>query len=96
MRPAAISLILVTVVALPPQSARAQSHELPRAQYSPLAAEQARNPHQQPQTWYEFALSRINAGNVDYGRLLEERRRAFLNATVENPYFVHDFVTTIL
>jgi len=96
MRPAAVSLVLAAVVALPCESARAQTPEVPRAQYSPLAAEQARQPHQQPQTWYEFALGRINPGNVDYGRLLEERRRAFLHATIDNPYFVHDFVTTIL
>src|SRR5712692_7675340 len=45
---------------------------------------------------YEFALSRLNPGNIDYGRAMEERRRAFLEATVRNKYFNYSFAATAL
>lgn len=96
MRAVVVSLGLAMALALPVESARSQTREPPRAQYSPLAAEQARRPHEQPQTWYEFALSRLNPGNVDYGRAMEERRHAFLEATVKNEYFNYSFAATAL
>lgn len=96
MRAVVVCLALATGLALPIECARSQTRERPRAQYSPLAAEQARQPHEQPQTWYEYALSHLNPGNVDYGRAMEERRRALLEATVKNEYFKYSFATTAL
>lgn len=96
MRAVVVCLALATGLALPLESARSQTREPPRAQYSPLAAEQARHQREQPQTWYEFALSRLNPGNIDYGRAMEERRRAFLEATVRNKYFNYSFAATAL
>ena len=61
---------------------------IPRSQYSPLAAERAQgHAPQEPDTWYEFLLKQFNPGKVDYGAIIEERRRALLDATVNNPYF---------
>ena len=96
MRAVVVCLGLATVLALPLESASLQTSELAREQYSPLAAEQSRHPHGQPQTWYEHALSRLNPGNVDYGRAMEERRRALLEATVRNGYFNYSLAATAL
>src|SRR5579864_2335273 len=96
MRAVVVCLALATGLALPLESARSQTREPPRAQYSPLAAEQARHHREQPQTWYEFALSRLNPGNIDYGRAMEERRCAFLEATVKNKCFNYSFAATAL
>jgi hypothetical protein len=69
---------------------------IPRSQYSPVAAEQAQgHATQEPDTWYEFLLKEFNPGKVDYGRIIEERRRALLDATVNNPYFPYFVATTI-
>lgn len=96
MRATVVCLALATGLASPVECARSQTPEPSRAQYSPLAAEQTRHHHEQSQTWYEFALSRLNPGNVDYGRAMEERRRALLEATVKNEYFNYSFATTAL
>lgn len=39
------------------------------------------------ETWYEFMLKQFNPRNLDYGAWLEKRRKAFLKATVQEPYF---------
>ena len=85
-----------TALTLAAAPAGSQTRQPPRAQYSPLAAEQGQHPREQPQTWYEFALSRLNPDNVNYGGLVEERRRAFLEATVKNRYFNYGLTATLL
>jgi len=61
----------------------------------------ANTPKQSPQplyqnreTWYEFALKRFNSENVDYGSWLEQRRKAFIESTIKNPYFDYSLVAT--
>ncbi|MHB8656228.1 MAG: hypothetical protein ACYDA9_20415 [Terriglobia bacterium] len=69
---------------------------IPRSQYDPIAAAQAQGQvWQQSDTWYEFFLKRINPTDFDYGACFEERRRAFLEASVTNPYFWYSFWVTI-
>ena len=95
------SLRLVTGgLLLPAHAALAQNSPspapIPRSQYSPLAAEWAKgHRRQEPDTWYEFLLERFNPHNIDYGSRIEERRRAFLDATVDNPYFPYSAVVTL-
>jgi small-conductance mechanosensitive channel len=61
-----------------------------------MAAAQAQGRTQQPpDTWYEFLLKQFNLSDIDYGRWMEERRRAFLEATVRNPYFPYSFWLTL-
>jgi hypothetical protein len=61
-----------------------------------MAAAQAQGHTQQPpDTWYEFLLKQFNPSDIDYGKWMEERRRAFLKATVRNPYFPYSFWLTI-
>lgn len=67
-----------------------------RSQYSPMAAAQAQGRTQQPSdTWYDFLLKQFNPNDVDYGKWMEERRRAFLEATAKNPYFPYSFWLTL-
>lgn len=67
-----------------------------RSQYSRLAAERAQgHVRQESDTWYEIVLKRFNPHNIDYGSRIEERRRAFLDATVDNPYFPYSAVVTL-
>ena len=86
-------VIWLTMAAAPASS---QTRQPPRSQYSPLAAQRGEHPQQRSQTWYEFALSRINPRNIKYGAWMEERRRAFLEATAKNPYFNYGLGSTIV
>jgi hypothetical protein len=38
-------------------------------------------------TWYEFLVKQFNRSNFDYGSWIENRRRAFLEATAKTPHF---------
>ena len=96
MRATVACLVLPAALALAVAPATPQTRQPLRAQYSPLAAQQGQHPHEQPQTWYEFALSRLNSANVNYGASIEERRHAFLEATVKNPYFNYALSVTLL
>jgi hypothetical protein len=61
-----------------------------------MAAAQAQGrASQPPDTWYDFVLKQFNPNNLDYSRWMEERRRAFLEATVSNPYFSYGFWLTL-
>src|SRR5260370_28998811 len=51
-------------------------------------------PYQNRETWYEFALRRFNSENVDYGSWLEQRRKAFIESAIKNPYFDYSLVAT--
>jgi hypothetical protein len=60
---------------------------------SSLWAQQRQNPRAH-QTWYEFVVQQFNKANVDYGDWIEQRRQAFLEATVKSPYFWYSFSVT--
>ena len=51
--------------------------------------------YQRRDTWYEFVLKQFNPNNIDYGAWIEERRQAFLNESVRNPYFVYSASVTL-
>jgi uncharacterized protein with von Willebrand factor type A (vWA) domain len=40
-------------------------------------------------------LKQFNSDNLDYGRWIEEQRRAFIEARVKNPYFLYGLFTTV-
>ncbi len=95
-----ILLARIALLALAVSSGFGQSQPsgeaVPRSQYSPMAAAQAQGrAHRPPDTWYDFLLKQFNPDDVDYGKWMEERRRAFLEATVRNPYFPYSFWLTI-
>jgi len=71
--------VLVTVLALLPAAAGAQS---------------SRQPYRGRETWYEFLVRQFNPANFNYGAWLEERRQAFLAASVRTPYFWYSLGVT--
>ena len=90
-----IAWLLLAVGSTFAQDRRSES-SVPRSQYSPMAATQAQGRTQvPPDTWYDFLLKQFNPDNVDYGKWMEERRRAFLEATAKNPYFPYSFWLTL-
>jgi len=60
-------------------------------------------PHVQPaqrlyhrrDTWHEFLLKQFNPDSLDYGTWIEQRRQAFLQARLRNPYFGYSFGATV-
>jgi hypothetical protein len=51
-------------------------------------------PYLYRQTWYEALLQKVNRSDFDYGRWLEQRRAAFLDATVDQPMFWYSLFIT--
>jgi hypothetical protein len=60
-----------------------------------VRAQSPRRPYLYRETWYEALLNKWNPSNVDYGRWFEERRRAFLEATVNQPQFWYSLIVTV-
>lgn len=54
----------------------------------------ARQERQQPATWYEQLLQRINPQDVDYGATWEQRKQEFINQ-LGNPYFQYSVGATV-
>jgi len=64
---------------------------------APAATPQGPRPPYQPrETWYEFLVRQFNSSNFDYGAWIEERKQAFLAATVQTPYFWYSLAVTTL
>jgi hypothetical protein len=58
-------------------------------------APSAHTPYERQGTWYEFMLKQFNRRDVDYGSLIERERRIFIEARIENPYFLYSLSTSI-
>jgi hypothetical protein len=65
--------------------------QLRRSSPSPAAAPL----YERRDTWYEFLLKQFNPDDVDYGTWMEQRREAFLDASVRNPYFKYSASVTV-
>jgi predicted RNase H-like nuclease (RuvC/YqgF family) len=59
-----------------------------------MHAQSPRQPYSDRDTWYEFLLKKCNPSNFNYGAWLEQRRRAFLEASIKEPYFWYSFAVT--
>ena len=66
-----------------------------RQLYSPSAAPAASPLYQRRDIWYEFLLKQFNPDDIDYGSWLEKRRQAFLEVSVQNPYFQYSAGATL-
>lgn len=100
--PAVIAFLLLSVIVICLASAqqRAQSDPAPsaaqaaRRRASP-APQVSAYPYQRRDTWYEFLLKHFNSDDFDYGTRMEQRRHAFLDASVRNPYFRYSAIVTL-
>jgi hypothetical protein len=93
-------LLLSAIVICPASAQHAQSNPAPniaqgaRRRASP--APQVSAPlYQRRDTWYEFLLKQFNPDDFDYGAWMEQRRQAFLDASVHNPYFRYSAIVTL-
>ena len=75
---------------------------LPSKQDTPVAesrsdtvAVREQSPYQRRDTWYDFILKQFNRDNIDYGSLVEQHRREFIELCLRDPYFLYSFLTTI-
>jgi len=93
---ASFAVAILLTLAITAANSQTKRPPPPRSQYSPLAAQQGEHPVRQRRTWYEFALSRLNPDDFDYGTWMEERRRSFLEATLENQYFNYALAMTLV
>ena len=57
-------------------------------------AQQPKRPYLYRETWYEALLKKCNPTNFDYGNWFEQRRQAFLDATVNQPQFWYSLWVT--
>jgi hypothetical protein len=68
-------------------NAVAQQHSGPQPRSIQASSPAAKPHYQRSDTWYEFLLKQFNPDDLDYGKWMEQHRRAFLDASVRNPYF---------
>ncbi len=102
MRKILALVFLVAIVATCPAVAQQRAQNNPaastaqaaRRQASPAQAVSAQL-YQRRDTWYEFLLKQFNPEEVDYGAWMEQRRQAFLDASVRSPYFRYSALVTI-
>jgi hypothetical protein len=59
-------------------------------------AQQPPHPRFYQQTWYEAFLKSLNPSNFDYGSWFEQRRQAFLDASVNQPQFWYSLSVTLI
>jgi len=88
----AIMWLLIGVHAPAQQQPKHQprsQQQLARTQPGPAGVYERR------QTWYEFLLRQFNPGDFDYGQWIEQRRQAFWQARLRNPYFGYSFGVTV-
>src|SRR5208283_176904 len=98
-----LAIVTLAVVALM-TAAGAIAQQRPQSQAVPHRQRQG-HPQPPPQvqpihplyqdTWYELLLKKFNPDHFDYGAWMEERRQAFLEASVRNPYFNYSLSVTL-
>lgn len=89
--------LLSTSAASGQQRAHALSPGTPErgAQLRPSSASAATTPlYRRRDTWYESLLKQFNPDDVDYGAWMKQRREAFLDASMRNPYFRYSAAVT--
>jgi hypothetical protein len=55
---------------------------------------QTGKPYQPQDDFFHYSTKLVNKNDVDYGAWIEERRRAFLEASLSNPFFWYSALTT--
>lgn len=96
------AFLLLSVIVICPASAQQHARDNP-APSAVQAARRRASPaqpvsaplHQRRDTWYEFLLKWFNPDDFDYGAWLEQRRQAFLDTSVRNPYFRYSAIVTL-
>ena len=92
-----VILALSSVLSISTASGQQHPQAQPRpAQLHSSSTSQFSTPlYQRRDTWYEFLLKQFNPDDLDYGAWMEQRRQAFLDASVRNQYFNYSAVVTV-
>jgi len=96
-------LVLIIAAALAPAQEPANQAAQPNAnrkaaQISPVPYQrrQTAKPYQPQDDFFHYSTKLVNKNDFDYGAWIEERRRAFLEASLTNPFFWYGALTTAL
>jgi len=98
--PPLLLMIIATVTLLPSQEPANQvarpSANRKSAQVSPRTYQrpQTAKPYQPQEDFFHYSTKLVNKNDFDYGAWIEERRRAFLDASLANPFFWYSALTT--
>jgi hypothetical protein len=60
----------------------------------PYQHPQTGKPYQPQDDFFHYSTKLVNKSDFDYGAWIEERRRAFLDASLSNPFFWYSALTT--
>ena len=60
----------------------------------PYQRPQTGKPYQPQDDFFHYSTKLVNKNDFDYGAWIEERRRAFLDASLSNPFFWYSALTT--
>jgi hypothetical protein len=94
-------LLLIIAAALAP--AQEPANQAAQPNVNRKSAEISTGPYQRPQTakpyqprddFFHYSTKLVNKNDFDYGAWVEERRRAFLEASLANPFFWYSALTT--
>jgi hypothetical protein len=100
--PATVAFLLLSAIVICSESVQRPT-ENKRVPNCARAARQRASPappvstplYQRRDTWYEFLLKQFNPNDFDYGFWMKQRRQAFLDASVRNPYFRYSALVTL-
>ena len=95
-RKQAVQLAILASLSCLSYNSFAQQHLRRQPRPIQVSSPAAKPLYQRSDTWYEFLLKQFNPDDLDYGKWMEERRSAFLDAIVRNPYFQYGACITIL
>src|SRR5215471_16240206 len=80
--------------------AYAQTTPPARQERKPVTGLYQRQPgahlYEQKDDFFHGSTKLVNPKDIDYGTMLEQRRRAFLEASLANPFFWYSALTTVL
>lgn len=94
-------MLLIVVAALLPAQDPGNQIEQPTANRKSAQAPprlyqrpQTGKPYQPQDDFFHYSTKLVNKNDFDYGAWIEERRRAFLEASLANPFFWYSALTT--
>jgi hypothetical protein len=88
-------LLLFPIAGTAQQQRQSSTAQVPSQRQKTAQPPAHPHPYEGRDTWYEFLLKQFNPDNLDYGAWMEQRRQAFLDTRVRNPYFRYSLFATL-
>jgi hypothetical protein len=102
MKTSRLLLLAIIATALSAQAPITQSEQAPASRQSKQIAPrlyqrpQIGKPYQPREDFFQSSTKLVNKSDLDYGAWIEERRRAFLEASLSNSFFWYSALSTAL